>query len=203
MSTTRLLMLGAVRIFQPAHGYLVRRELASWEVDQWAHLNPGSIYNALRTLTRDGFLTEEQTDRAIGGFGSAAKAAYRLTAVGEEEFFRLLRAGLWQVDPSDPARLLAALSFCPALPRAEVLDALETRRAQLQARLSGLRHQEAEVLQNPLKPDHVTEHFRLIGHVIGAELAWLAEFGDRVRGGAYAFAGESGLETFIQVVNQT
>ncbi len=41
MSVTRLLVLGAVRIFQPTHGYFVRRELASWQVEEWAHLNPG------------------------------------------------------------------------------------------------------------------------------------------------------------------
>ena len=49
MSATRLLVLGAVRIFQPAHGYLVRRELLSWDVENWAAINPGSIYNMLRT----------------------------------------------------------------------------------------------------------------------------------------------------------
>jgi DNA-binding PadR family transcriptional regulator len=56
MSVTRLLVLGAVRIFQPAHGYLVRRELISWHAQEWANLNPGSVYNALRSLTRDGLL---------------------------------------------------------------------------------------------------------------------------------------------------
>ena len=50
MSSTRLLILGAVRIFQPVHGYFVRRELLTWRVEQWAKINPGSIYNALRTL---------------------------------------------------------------------------------------------------------------------------------------------------------
>ncbi len=39
MSATRLLVLGAVRIFQPAHGYLVRRELLSWDVENWAAIN--------------------------------------------------------------------------------------------------------------------------------------------------------------------
>ena len=58
MSANRLLILGAVRIFQPVHGYFVRRELMSWHADAWANLNPGSIYNALRTLTREGFLEE-------------------------------------------------------------------------------------------------------------------------------------------------
>ena len=49
MSVTRLLVLGAVRIFQPAHGYLVRRELLSWRVEEWANVQPGSIYHALRS----------------------------------------------------------------------------------------------------------------------------------------------------------
>ena len=53
-SSTRLLVLGCVRIFQPVHGYFLRRELVSWEVDQWAHVHPGSIYNALKSLTRCG-----------------------------------------------------------------------------------------------------------------------------------------------------
>ena len=43
MSSTRLLVLGVVRIFQPVHGYDVRRELLSWRVDQWANVAPGSI----------------------------------------------------------------------------------------------------------------------------------------------------------------
>jgi hypothetical protein len=29
-STTRLLVLGVVKLFQPVHGYEVRRELISW-----------------------------------------------------------------------------------------------------------------------------------------------------------------------------
>jgi DNA-binding PadR family transcriptional regulator len=30
------------------HGYDVRRMLLSWRADQWASVNPGSIYHALR-----------------------------------------------------------------------------------------------------------------------------------------------------------
>ena len=42
---TRLLVLGAVSLFEPVNGYQIRRELMSWEVDRWAHINPGSIYS--------------------------------------------------------------------------------------------------------------------------------------------------------------
>src|SRR6185437_12722159 len=87
VSATRLLVLGAVRIFQPAHGYLVRRELLSWDVENWAAINPGSIYNMLRTLTRDGLL--EEVDTADVGKGPA-RVAYRLTADGETAFLGLL-----------------------------------------------------------------------------------------------------------------
>jgi DNA-binding PadR family transcriptional regulator len=80
MSSTRLLVLGAVRIFQPVHGYLVRRELVSWQVDQWAHLNPGSVYGALRSLARDGYLEEVATEQGAAG---AARTTYRVTPDGE------------------------------------------------------------------------------------------------------------------------
>lgn len=35
-----------VRIFQPVHGYDVRRELVAWHAEEWANVAPGSIYNA-------------------------------------------------------------------------------------------------------------------------------------------------------------
>ena len=57
-AATRLLVLGCVRIFQPVHGYFLRRELATWEIESWARIHPGSIYNALKTLTRAGLLAE-------------------------------------------------------------------------------------------------------------------------------------------------
>ena len=49
---TRLLLLGTVMIFEPVNGYQLRRELLSWQVEEWAHVNPGSIYSGLATLAR-------------------------------------------------------------------------------------------------------------------------------------------------------
>jgi hypothetical protein len=34
---TRMLLLGAVALFEPVNGYQIRRELLSWHVDRWAH----------------------------------------------------------------------------------------------------------------------------------------------------------------------
>ena len=78
MSTTRLLLLGAVRVFQPVHGYLLRRELLSWQVEDRAHVNPGSIYWGPRTPASHGLVDEVPGD----------PVSYRLTPDGEVEFRR-------------------------------------------------------------------------------------------------------------------
>jgi len=64
-STTRLLVLGVVRIFQPVHGYDVRRELVSWHVEEWAQLAPGSIYSQLKTLAKEGLVEHAGTIRTL------------------------------------------------------------------------------------------------------------------------------------------
>ena len=40
---TRLLLLGGVLLFEPVNGYQPRRELLSWQVEDWAHIGRGSI----------------------------------------------------------------------------------------------------------------------------------------------------------------
>lgn len=195
MSVTRLLVLGAVRIFQPAHGYLVRRELLSWQADQWAHLNPGSVYNALRTLSRDGLLAtdDEPGPEAPAPSGSAAgKVRYRLTDDGETEFQRLVRLALWELHPYEPDWLLAGMSFWWALSRQEVLDALAARRTQLEGRGVATEYAAKAVGQSPLKPESVVEHFLLHIEQLQGELAWVDAARERIAGGAYWFEGEPG-----------
>jgi DNA-binding PadR family transcriptional regulator len=184
MSSTRPLMLGAVRIFQPVHGYFVRRELLSWRADQWAKLNPGSIYNALRTLERDGFITGESSE------DKPAKRVYSLTEDGETEFFTLLRESLWRVVPNDKSRLFAALGFIYALSRAEVIEALEGRIAQLDAL-----HREAPYTLSTMaghaeKPRHIAEFAYLSDALVMGEREWTIACLQRIRDGAYAFEGE-------------
>jgi DNA-binding PadR family transcriptional regulator len=187
VSSTRLLILGAVRIFQPVHGYLVRRELMSWQVDRWAHLNPGSVYNALRTLARDGYLEEVATEQGAAG---SARTTYRLTPDGDSELLRLVREALWTIDPSSPEKLLAGLSFMWALSREEVLAALEHRIAQIDASHSASEFAAQSIFDDPLKPDHVAEILRLADARMQGERGWALVMIERVRRGDYAFAGE-------------
>ncbi len=94
MSSTQLLVLGVVRTSQPVHGYDVRRTLLTWRADEWATVNPGSVYHALKALTRDGFLRIAETSRR----GSRPeRTTCELTTDGETEFLTLLRESLWMV----------------------------------------------------------------------------------------------------------
>jgi len=56
MSATRLLILGALRFMQPAHGYSIRRELERWNAETWANIAYGSIYFALNKMEQDGLV---------------------------------------------------------------------------------------------------------------------------------------------------
>ncbi len=187
MSATRLLLLGTVRIFQPVHGYFVRRELLSWHADAWAHLNPGSVYNGLRTLAREGHIEEVGTE-ARGG--RPARTSYRLTDDGHTEFLVLLRAALWNVSPHDPANLMAGWSFAWALTRDEVIAALEHRIEQISASARATDFAIEDIGRASGMPDTVAEHYRLTQARLDGEAAWARQLLERLRGGQYWFEGE-------------
>lgn len=182
MSTTRLLVLGVVRIFQPVHGYFVRRELLSWRADTWASINPGSIYGALKGLAKDAFIEE------LPG-ASGEKTRYRLTVDGETEFRALLREALWNVDVHHPDTIMAGTAFMWTIPRDEVLEILEGRLAQLEAlRLQTLRTTKAEH-----EPAMTVELSLFNLGLVESQIAWLEGMVERIRGGAYGFQGEDEL----------
>jgi DNA-binding PadR family transcriptional regulator len=182
MSTTRLLLLGAVRIFQPVHGYLLRRELLTWQVEDWAHLNPGSIYSGLRTLAKQALLEELPGD----------PVSFRLTPDGEVEYQRLLTQSLREPSWSDPTRLLGGLCFFTTLPRDEVREALRARALMLEATVSGTASGVRSVEQSRLAPASTVELFHVAGHWLEGERAWVAEVCARIDAGHYRFAGEAG-----------
>ena len=127
MSSTRLLILGLVRTFQPVHGYDVRRELLSWHADEWANVAPGSIYHALKKLADEGLLRAVAVEQ-VGA--RPARTTYEITALGEEEFQDLLRRGWWDLQPTmNP--FWAAYSFIGAMPREQSSGALRHRAQRL------------------------------------------------------------------------
>ena len=180
MSTTRLLLLGAVRTFQPVHGYLLRRELLSWQVQDWAHLNPGSIYSGLRTLAKRGLL--EETD--------GEPVSYRLTADGEVEYQRLLSSALRRPEPGDPSRLLGGLCFFTTLPRDEVREALRARDLVLEAMVSGMESAVRGVQSSRMAPASTVELFHATRAWVAGERAWVRDVCARIDAGHYRFADD-------------
>jgi DNA-binding PadR family transcriptional regulator len=187
MSATRLLLLGTVRIFQPVHGYLVRRELLSWHADSWAHVNPGSVYNGLRSLARDGLVAEVGTETEGG---RPARTTYRLTHDGEQEFLTLIRGALWNISAHEPADLMAGWSFAWALKREEVIAAIEHRLEQISASARASEFAIENIQGTPDTPDTVVEHFRLTQARLDGEATWCREVIDRLLAGEYWFHGE-------------
>jgi DNA-binding PadR family transcriptional regulator len=180
MSTTRLMILGLVQWMQPVHGYDVKRELESWQAEDWANIAPGSIYHALRKLAAEGLLEEVATEQ-VGA--RPARTTYRSTPKGEREFEELLRRYWWEFEaPVDP--FLAGFAFLPRLPRGEAVAALRNRARGLRAAAEVQRFALASDFMRRTKPTHVGWMFELVVARMEAEIAWCERIAARLEGGA-------------------
>lgn len=183
MSTTRLMILGLVHWMQPVHGYDVRRELESWNANEWANIAPGSIYHALRKLAEEGMLEEVATER-VGA--RPARTTYRITTRGEAEFTQLLWRYWWEYQPPiDP--FLAGFAFLPRLARVEAVAALRNRARVLRTMVEMRRVTLATEFMRAQKPAHVTWQFELVIDRMETEIAWCERIAARLEGGAEIF----------------
>ncbi|SNT18528.1 Transcriptional regulator PadR-like family protein [Asanoa hainanensis] len=179
VSATRMMILGAVRLMQPVHGYDVRRELLSWGADRWANVQPGSIYHGLRKLTEESMLREVGTDQ-VGG--RPARTSYEITSKGLAEFETLLRDLWWNAaPPTDP--FFAALSFLPSLPRSEATSALRHRATVLRATVDGMKASLESRWISELKPTHVAWMFELSIARMAGEIDWCERIADLIDSG--------------------
>ncbi len=181
---TKLLVLGAVRLFEPVNGYQLRRELLSWGVDEWAHVHPGSIYNMLATLTKAGHVERHEVPD-----GARTVAVYTTTEDGRAELDRVFGLTLTTVDTLDPLPVHTALSMMSLFPRDVVLGHLRTRVEAVVTRLADLRARVAAVLEGG-SPPHVGRLLELQARVTEVELDWLRSTVAAVEAGALGFAGE-------------
>jgi DNA-binding PadR family transcriptional regulator len=181
---SRLLVLGAVAMFEPVNGYQIRRELMSWGVDDWAHLNPGSIYSVLATMTRRGHIVRHDLVE-----GNRPVAVYTVTKNGRAELDRLYAEAMTVVDPMSPLGFHTALSMAPLVDRQRFLELLERRLSALDAALiemeSKRRLADADTI-----PPHVERSLRLGLCQAGAERDWVGKVLAEVRAGGLFFSGE-------------
>lgn len=187
-ATTRMLVLGVVRIFGPANGYQLRRELLSWDVENWAHLNPGSIYSMLGTLEKDGSV--ERHDLVMD-VGARPVAVYTVTEFGIADHERMLLEAIETVpDPGDALPLRVAVNFAPLLPREWYLRALDSRIAAFGLAVDGIRSKRLHLSSSKRVPPHVLSELGLEEALVRAQLGWLLEHAAEVRAGELHFAGE-------------
>ncbi len=177
MSATRLLVLGVVRGYGSAHGYLVGTDLVAWGADEWANVKWGSIYHALKQLTKEGCLAETLVP--------PARTDYQLTDKGEVEYLRLLRDSVKQPDVR-PDMLGAGLALLPSLTREEAIGLLKQR---LEA-LEGKRDSAHDLRESWGRPPHVKELFGLWEHTAASGVAWTLGLIGRLEAGDYPMMGE-------------
>jgi DNA-binding PadR family transcriptional regulator len=128
MSAIRLLVLGAVRRRRRAHGYQVRTDLEAWGAHEWASAASGSIYHALKTMTKQGLLHAHET--APSQAGGPPRTQYEVTAAGERAYFELLRSALASRDPRLDL-LAAAVGLIDDLHRSDAIELLRRRAAAM------------------------------------------------------------------------
>lgn len=188
---TRLVVLGAVRQFEPVHGYFLRRELMTWHVDEWANIQPGSIYNALKSLKQDGYVQENGTEAAGK---RPERTIYQTTPQGVVELMRLLRHTLWTVETFDTKPVMALTSFMFLLSRAEVVAALKVRIAEIDAKVASNGFDIGDIANSTTTPAYVREIFELSSLRLKAEQEWARGLYERILAGAYRFADEAASE---------
>ncbi|MET9634042.1 PadR family transcriptional regulator [Lentzea sp. NPDC006480] len=180
MSATRMLVLGVVKLVGEAHGYQVRRELTSWAADQWANVQPGSIYHALKSLAKDGLLEPVGVESGEG----PARTTYKITAAGEHELQDLLNHALADASAGND-EVSAGVAMINLVPRKQAIVFLKNRLAGLEGQLAPTRHGITSMPEMG-KPQHVSELFRLwLVHLEG-QVRWTRELIERLEAGEYA-----------------
>ena len=177
-----MLLLGAVALFEPVNGYQIRRELLSWQVDQWAHVNPGSIYHGLASLTAQGHLVRHDlTD------GGREVAVYELTDAGRAELDTLMVAALETVNPYERTAFNVAFSMLPLLDAERTVRSLTRRRVELERTVA-----EFAEAKTGVAPPHATRTMLLWLDLAVAELAWLRETIQDLRAGTLSTSYDDG-----------
>jgi DNA-binding PadR family transcriptional regulator len=187
MTAIRLLVLGAVRRRGRAHGYQVRSDLEQWGAHEWSNAKPGSIYHALKQMTKEQLLLAHET--APSTAGGPPRTEYELTPRGTEEFLSLLREALTSFDQRTDV-VSSGIGFVVELPREEALALLRKRVEGLEAwRTSVTDHYSPE--DGPEQLGHIGEVMQLWVHSADSGAHWTRGLIERIEGGAYTFAGEA------------
>lgn len=177
--STRLVILGLLRD-RPLYGYEIKHIIEE-HMGDWTDIAFGSIYYALGKLEEKHFIEQVAVEQEGN---RPSRSVYQITAAGEEEFLRLLRA-VWTNVERRHFDLDLGLFFMNALPHSEVEGYLEQRVAQLQGVVRHLKEHEEQQLARDEVPAQAQAIFAHSRMHIEAELTWTHYVLEQFRQGAY------------------
>ena len=160
-----LALLGLLRE-TPVHGYELRKQLAL-RLGGLRAYSYGSLYPALRRLTRAGLIVEEESTES----SRRARRVYRITAEGKERLDELLG----QVGPHawDDESFGVHLAFFARTPTETRMRILEGRRRAVEERREGMR---AALAKAGEQIDRYTQQLHRLGlDSCEREVRWLTE----------------------------
>jgi DNA-binding PadR family transcriptional regulator len=156
----------------PVHGYELRKQLGL-RLGGFRVFSYGSLYPALRRLTRAGLIVEDPEREAAepGTWSRRSRRVYRITAEGKERLSELLsEAGPSAWDDEGFGVHIAFFSRTPAEARMRIL---EGRRRAMEERREGLR---AALSRASEQIDRYTQELHQLGlDTCEREVRWLNE----------------------------
>jgi DNA-binding PadR family transcriptional regulator len=174
----------------PMHGYELRKQLVL-RLGGFRVFSYGSLYPALRRLTRAGLIVEDPDQPApeSAGWPRRSKRVYRITAEGKERLAELLtEAGPNAWDDEGFGVHLTFFSRTPAEARMRIL---EGRRRTVEERREGLR---AALSRAGEQIDRYTQQLHQLGlDTCEREVRWLNELIATERAAQDDAAGGEGL----------
>ncbi|CAM3002897.1 PadR family transcriptional regulator [Paenibacillus sediminis] len=147
---TRLMVLGLLT-YRPMSGYEMQQMLQQSQTDKWAGILPGSIYHSLKTMTADGLVEID----AVEHTGHRAKAIYKITDKGREQFFELLKSSLVEPSVAYPTTLYTAISFLELLPKEVILESINVQEKALREQYEEMKRGEEQKAAHTSLPAHI------------------------------------------------
>jgi DNA-binding PadR family transcriptional regulator len=184
VAVVRLFVLGVIRMHGQTHGYALHRQLLDWRIDTWTRVRPGSIYHALKQVTKEGKL------RVVGVEGSSqgpGRTLYELTPEGETEYRQLLDAALSSIDLTE---LGAGIAFMQTLPRQHVIDLLAEQHRRATEISVGLDRM-MPAFPHRDEPPHVQDLLALWSTGVAATAGWTEALIRRLEDGEYVMADDA------------
>ncbi|MBC7544855.1 MAG: PadR family transcriptional regulator [Candidatus Sericytochromatia bacterium] len=168
----RLLVLGLLKRFGPTHGHAMRQYIHNAFLDQWADVQPGSLYYALDQLSKEGLIHPERTER-VGQ--RPTRTIYRITPEGEVAFQAVLVSLLEAIRPLHDTFNLG-LMFSPGIEDAQLAEIIRSRISRIREEVAIVRIGCDHSLGKGFISQRGAEIFRHIETRLVADIVWHEEF---------------------------